>query len=166
MLQKWKYLPGLAVFAIIGFIAFFFYNKYALAPNIDFNKINLADTAGQTVRFADFRGKKVIVCFSASWCPNCLVELKEINAIKADQLKDVEVIVISDESLETINSFRDRTGYPFTFLKLQQSFGQIGINSIPTSYLVNRKQEVKKETVGYINWADASTSEHMKKLMD
>jgi hypothetical protein len=49
---------------------------------------------------------------------------------------------------------------------MNQSFNQIGIHSIPTSYVLNREQEVKKETVGYIDWKDASTREHLKKLMD
>jgi peroxiredoxin len=163
MNQKWI---APIVLLVVALIAFFFYNKYAVAPAIDFKKISLLDLQGKPLKFESFKGKKIIVCFSASWCPNCLSELMEINEVKDAQLKDVEVLVISDESLEKIQVFRERTGYPFTFLKLEQSFKQIGINAIPTSYLVNSKQEVKKETVGYVNWADPATSEHMKKLLD
>ena len=163
MSKKW--IPPL-ILIIIALIAFFFYNKYAVAPTVDFKKLNLLDLKGQPLNFESFTGKKAIVCFSASWCGPCLNELKEINEIKDLQLKDIEVIMISDEPIEKIQAFRDYTQYPFTFLKLVQSFNQIGINSIPVSYLMNSKQEVKKETVGYINWADPSTSEHMKKLME
>ncbi len=166
MNQIMKYIPGLAVLLIVGCIAFYFYNRYSVAPTIQFDQISLSDINGKPLKFKDFTGKKTIVCFSASWCPNCLEELREINRIKESELADIDVIVISDEPLEKISSFRDRTQYPFIFLKLQTSFNQIGINSIPTSYLLNSKQEVKKETVGYLNWGDASTRAHLKKLMD
>jgi thiol-disulfide isomerase/thioredoxin len=155
------------IIALIGiFIAFYFYNKYNSAPSIDFNKLPLSDLNEQPVKFETFKGKKLVVCFSASWCPNCLDEMREMNDIKDTQLSDVEVIIISDEPLEKIMSWKSRTDYPFTFLKLNQGFNDIGIFSIPTSYIVNTKLEVKKETVGYIDWKDASTAEHLKKLME
>jgi len=163
MNKKWIY-PLSAI--ILGLIVFFFYNRYRVAPSIDFNKISLVNMNQEEVPFAAFNGKKKIVCFSASWCPNCLHELKEINDIKVSDLNDVEVIVISDEAIEKIKAFKDKKQYSFTFLKMKQAFSEVGINSIPTSYLVNGRQEVKKETVGYIDWKDASALAHMKKLLE
>ncbi len=163
MSRKWVFPLGLI---IVILIAFFFYNRYAVAPSIDFNRLSLVDLKGEPVKFSDLGGKKTIVCFSASWCPNCLTELRDINAVKASELSDVQVLVISDEPLEVINAFAERTAYPFTFLKLGQQFAQIGINAIPTSYLLNSSQHVKKETVGFIDWKDPSACEHMKTLMD
>ena len=152
--------------AIAGFIGFYFYNKYNNAPKIDFNKLSLFDLNQQPVKFESFKGKKLVVCFSASWCPNCLDEMREINDIKNVELSDVDVVIISDESLEKIMSWKERTDYPFTFLKMNGNFNDIGIFSIPTSYIVNTKLEVKKETVGYLDWKDPSTVEHLKKLME
>lgn len=161
-----KKITTLIFILITLFVIFYFYNKYNVAPSIDFNKLNLTDLNEQPVNFNLFKGKKLVVCFSASWCPNCLVELKELNTIKPINLNDVEVIVISDEPIEKITSFKEKTNYPFTFLKLKQSFNQIGIFSIPTSYILNTNLEVKKETVGYLDWKDPSTAEHLKKLME
>ncbi|MDP1802773.1 MAG: TlpA disulfide reductase family protein [Bacteroidota bacterium] len=163
MNKKWT---GIIILVIGAFIAFYFYNKYKTAPTIDFNKLNLSDLNGNPVKFSSFKGKKIVVSFSASWCPNCLEEMREMNDIKDTKLSDVEVIIISDEPLEKIMSWKSRKGYPFTFLKLEQGFNDIGIFSIPTSYIVNTKLEVKKEEVGYIDWKDESTAEHLKKLME
>jgi hypothetical protein len=49
---------------------------------------------------------------------------------------------------------------------LKQPFSVIGINSIPTSYLVNRKGVIVKQKVGYIDWEDPSTSNYMLGLME
>ena len=58
-------------------------------------------------------------------------------------------------------SFKDQKGYPFTFLKLNNAFGNIGIASIPTTYLLNTKGEIVYNKVGYIDWEDESTINHL-----
>ena len=163
MNKKWI---SAIILVIAAFIGFYFYNKYNSAPSIDFNKLSLFDLNQQPVKFESFKGKKLVVCFSASWCPNCLDEMREINDIKNDKLSDVEVVIISDEPLEKIMSWKERTDYPFTFLKMNAGFNSVGIFSIPTSYIVNTNLEVKKETVGYLDWTDASTVEDLKELME
>jgi peroxiredoxin len=163
MNKKWLF-PGCLILVLC--VAFYMYNKYHVAPGIQFNELSLSDLNGQPVKLESFKGKKLAVCFSASWCPNCLEELKDISSVKDKDYNDVEVIVISDEPLEKIIDFKERKGYPFTFLKLNQPFNAIGIYSIPTSYVINTKFEVMKESVGYVNWSDPSTAQHLKKLME
>lgn len=90
--------------------------------------------------------------------------MQEINKIKSTDLKDVEVVCITDESLEHLTAFKEAKGYPFLFLKLKKHFPDIGINSIPVTYIVNQKLEVVKEVLGYIQWDDPSTLNHIKSL--
>lgn len=163
MNNKLKYLI-IALLVVLAVI--YFYNKYRVAPGLDFNKFTLTDINGQPVKIESFKGKKIILEFGASWCGNCLSEMKGLNAVKDSELNDVEVICISDEPLETIQAFRERKGYPFTFLKLAQSFPSVGINSIPTNYILDTQLKVKYEKVGEIDWKDPSTLEHLKKLME
>ena len=163
MSKKWGYPAGLIIAALL---AFFIYQKYRIAPALNLNALKLLDLNEEAVSLESFRGKKIVVCFSASWCGNCREELNTLASIKEKELSDVEVIVISDESIEKVKQFKEKSAYPFTFLKMLSSFNQIGINSIPTSYIVNTTFEIKKETVGYLNWKDPSTLQHLKKLME
>ena len=163
MNKKWT---SLLILVIAGFVGFYFYDKYHNAPSMDFNKLVLTDLQDQPVKWESFKGKKILVSFGASWCPNCLDEMKELNDIKEVTLRDVEIIIISDEPLEKIMSLKERTDYPFTFLKMKQDFNSICIFSIPTSYIVNTKLEIKQETVGYLDWKDAETAEHLVNLMN
>jgi peroxiredoxin len=163
MNNKLKYL----VIAILGaLLIIYFYNKYRVAPGLDLSKLSLTDLDGKPVKIENFKGRKIILTFGASWCGNCISEMKVLNSIKDTELRDVEIICVSDEPLETIRSFRERKAYPFTFLKLDQSFQSIGINSIPTNYILNNDLDVKYEKVGEIDWKDFSTREHLKKIMD
>lgn len=156
----------IALVAILSLVAFYFYKKYNVPPSIDFTKIELYDLDTNKINFNTYKGKKIIVSFGASWCPNCIDELNTLKKIKDKDLSDVEIICISDEDFETIDSWRKRKEYPFTFLKLNASFNSVNVFSIPTTYIVNTKLVVKDETVGYINWEDASTVGHLKKLME
>ena len=163
MNKKWI---SIIILVIGAFIAFYYYDKYNSAPTIDFDKLKLSDLNGNPVKFTAFTGPPLVFRFSASWCPNCLEEMRAMNDIKDVKLSDVEVVIISDEPIEKIMSWKTRTDYPFTFLKLNTGFKDIGSFSIPTSYIVNTALEVKREEVGYIDWKDESTVEHLKKLME
>jgi cytochrome c biogenesis protein CcmG/thiol:disulfide interchange protein DsbE len=156
------------IFAIFGLVlalvVMYYYKKYKVAPTIDLNKLEIVDENGQPFNISGLKGKKLIVSFYASWCGNCLEELQEINKIKNTELNDIEVVCITDESLEKLRSFKEKKGYPFLFLKLKKQFPEIGINSIPVTYIVNQKLEVVKEVLGYIQWNDPSTLNHIKSL--
>lgn len=149
---------------ILAFIVFYFYNKYKMVPSIDIQKLEIVNEFGQPFNINNLKGQKLIISFYASWCGNCLDEMKDINKIKKTELKDIEVICITDESLEKLTAFKEAKGYPFLFLKLKKQFPEIGINSIPVTYIVNQKMEVVKEVLGFIQWDDPSTLKHIKSL--
>lgn len=163
MSKKTTYI--VLVLAILGVIGLYFFNKYNVAPAIDIAKLEVVDQDTSQFNIASLKGKKVIVCFYASWCPNCIDELKIINSIKEQKLEGIEILAITDESIEKLVSFKTKTQYPFTFLTLTTNFSDIGIVSIPTTYLLNTKGEVVYNKVGYIDWEDESTISHLKSIM-
>lgn len=163
--MKAKQIYIILILAALSALGFYFYQKYKVAPSIDISKIEVVDRDTNRFDISSLKGRKVIVSFYASWCPNCLVELKEINAVKDSRLADVTVLCVTDESIEKMVSFQERTGYPFTFVTLVSNFQAYGIHSIPTTYLLNTKGEVVYDNVGYIDWKDESTCEHLKSLM-
>jgi len=163
MNTKWTYV---FLFLITMVSAIFFYQKYRKAPAIKFDQLQLSDLEAKPFSFESLFGKKTIVSFGASWCGNCIDELNALKELQENELKDVQVIVISDESTERIIRFRDSLEYPFIFLRSDQSFSGLGINSLPTSYLLNKNLQVKEEKMGEMNWSDASNRAHFLKLME
>ena len=115
---------------------------------------------------ANFKGRKTILCFSASWCGPCRHELKTIGKIKSTELADVQVLVISDEEPAQVDLFAQSLHPDFVVLKLAKPFADLGIYSIPTTYLLDKNFDVKKESVGYVDWSDPSTLAHLKALLD
>jgi hypothetical protein len=84
----------------------------------------------------------------------------------SEHLGDVEVVVIGEESHDKLRLLRDLGNYPFRFLKLDQPFNAIGIHTIPTTYLINDKGEIRKKITGSIDWLDNSTREHLLRTLE
>lgn len=164
MSKKTTYI--ILIVSILGVIGLYYYNKYNVAPTIDIAKLDVVDQDTNKFDMASLKGKKVIVSFYASWCPNCIEELKILNSIKNQKLADIDVLAVTDESIEKLVAFKNKTQYPFTFLTITGQFPEIGINSIPVTYLLNTKGEIVYNNVGYVEWNDESTLEHLKGLME
>ena len=164
MTKKTTYI--ILAIAILAIIGMYFYNKYKVAPTIQVDKLEILNEDTTKFEISSLKGKKVIISFYGSWCPNCLEELEILNSIKNEKLNDIEILAITDESMEKLTSFKNKKQYPFTFLKLNASFPEIGIASIPTTYLLNTKGEIVYNKVGYIQWDDESNLNHLKSLME
>ncbi len=163
MNKKIFYIIFFAITCIIGLIIF---NKYRVAPTINISQLDLTDQNAQKFDINSLKGKKIILSFYASWCPNCIEELSVLHKIKKQKLSDIEVVAVTDESLEKLIVFKNKKQYPFTFLKLTSSFSSFGIASIPTTYLINTKGDIVYNKVGYIHWDDESNLNHLKTLME
>ena len=164
MTKKTTYI--ILVVTILAVAGMYFYNKYNVAPKIDVTALTVVDQNDTKFDIASLKGKKVILSFYASWCPPCREELKALAKIKNQKLAGYEILAITDESLEKLMEFKNRTQYPFTFLALTKIFSDIGINSIPTTYLLNAKGEIVYNNVGFIDWEDESTFQHLTSLME
>jgi len=161
MNNKWLTAAALSVILIV---LFFLYQKYRVAPSISFAQLQLVDLADKKAD-AIVRGNPRIITFGASWCSSCISELNALKDLSGSALNNVEVIVISDEPQDVIERFRAAKQYPFTFLRMTKKFGQVGINTLPTTYFVNGNGEIKKETVGLIRWDDNYTVNHLLHLL-
>ena len=63
--------------------------KYAadmLAKGSAAPDFTLEDITGRTVNLSDFKGRKVVLQFWASWCPDCRAEVPHIKALQANSL--------------------------------------------------------------------------------
>jgi thiol-disulfide isomerase/thioredoxin len=161
-----KKIIVMALIAILLLLGMYLYKKFNVAPSINFEALELYDLDTNRVTFKNLKGKKLIVSFGASWCPNCIDELNTLKKIKDTQLKEVEIICISDEDFEVIKYWKEKKQYPFTFLKLNSGFNSVGVYSIPTTYIFDTKLQLKLQEVGFIDWEDVDVAKSMVELME
>lgn len=126
---------------------------------------------GQTIRLSDYKGKKVILNFWATWCPPCRAEMPYLeNYYKTKAKKqNVEIIAVNltnaergSKKLETVKSFTDEYGLTFP-IPLDKT-GGIGNTyqtiTIPTSYMINSKGIIHEKIIGPMD------EEMIKKLVN
>ncbi|HXD92294.1 MAG TPA: TlpA disulfide reductase family protein [Bacteroidia bacterium] len=152
MIKKF-WIPGLVALVLI-LVLLYQYKKYRVAPKQDIVSMVCNDTLGSPVNISSFKNKKIILTFFGTWCKDCLLEMKQLDEAMKNNLKDVQVIAISDEPMEKITHFAQHKKYNYTFLQLPKPFSSIDIYAIPVTYLINTKGEVIYSKVGAINWKD------------
>lgn len=146
-------------------LVFFLYNRYRVAPELDISDLKIVSTAGERVDMNDFTGRPLIVSFAASWCGPCRKEINDMKKVEKELKDAANLLVISDERIETIQAFSAEAGDAFMFAQLATPFSALGIRSIPTTYLVNGKGKIVKKHTGYIDWSDPSARAHYLALM-
>ena len=118
--------------------------KNQVAP--DFELATLTDV---TVRLSDYRGKKVILNFWASWCPPCRVEMPHMENYYEENkgAENVEIIAVNmtkterggDDKIERVEEFVNDN--KLTFPILLDETGEVmklyQIMAYPTTYIIN-----------------------------
>jgi thiol-disulfide isomerase/thioredoxin len=123
------------------------------------------DLDNNEVDLSFFRGKKILINYWATWCGPCIQEMPSL--LKAQELlKDENYIflLVSDESMQKISTFKNRKKFNFTYLKSSVSLGSMGIYSLPTTYIFNEKGEKVNKIVGAVDWNSNRMIKKLKSL--
>ena len=115
-------------------------------PNFTFET---ADTQQKTP--ADFKGKKTVYVAWASWCPDCQKQLPEIQKVYEKYKGNIHFVMLDmlDSKRETKEradqyiSEKDYT-FPYYYDTDERAADILHVQSIPTIYLVDKNQKVKK----------------------
>lgn len=114
---------------------------------------------GEAVRLSDYKGKKVILNFWATWCPPCRAEMPDMQKYYDEQAEgeNVEILAVNlttaDKGMDKINAFVEE--FSLTFPVPMDTEGDIGdlyqAASIPTSYMIDTEGRVQQKIVGPMN---------------
>lgn len=121
-------------------------------PAVDFN---LTALAGGAVKLSDYRGKKVILNFWATWCPPCKAEMPHMqNFYEKNKDKGVEILAVnltdSENGYDKIEQFVEDYGLTFP-IPLDKN-GELGALyrafTIPTTYFIDSNGIIAKKIIG------------------
>jgi peroxiredoxin len=106
---------------------------------------------GQTMKLSEFKGKRVVLDFWATWCPPCRQEIPHfIRLFDQTSRDDLVIVGISDEAPATLRSFVTKNGmnYPIASAKnLPPPYNSL--QYIPTTFFIDRKGVLETIAVGY-----------------
>lgn len=131
------------------------------APSFSLTNLN-----GETVNIEDFKGKKVLLNFWATWCPPCKKEMPDMeNLYKEYKDKDFVVLGINmthtEKSEEVVSAFvkEYRLSFPILMDKNGEVSYQYELLSYPTTYFIDSDGVIRSKVVGELS------KEHMYREM-
>lgn len=114
--------------------------------------------AGETVSLEDYKGKKILLNFWATWCPPCKAEMPDMEELY-NEYKDEDFVVlavnatISEKSRKDVESFVN--DYQLTFPILLDEKGTVAaeyeILSYPSTYFIDSDGVVRNKIVGALS---------------
>ncbi|WP_368775066.1 TlpA disulfide reductase family protein [Bacillus aerius] len=101
---------------------------------------------GKTASLSDYRGKKVLLNFWATWCKPCRTEMPDLNAIRSEN-DQVEVLAVNltntEKSVDHVASFIDELKVSFPVLLDQKGIqARYQVLSYPTTYILDEKGRI------------------------
>ncbi|GIN97687.1 thiol:disulfide interchange protein tlpA [Siminovitchia terrae] len=121
-----------------------------MAPDFELVTLN-----GETVKLSDYRGKKVILNFWATWCPPCRAEMPHMqNFYEQNKDNGIEIVAVNltkmDKGRMEIDKFVKEYGLTFD-IPLDEE-GDIGMQyqafTIPTSYIIDTNGKIASKVIG------------------
>jgi peroxiredoxin len=112
---------------------------------------SLKSLDGRTVSLADFKGKRVLLHFWATWCGVCRQEHGALNAVEHGLSKDEVLlsIVADSDDPEAVRRYvaSEHIGYP-VLLADERVVQAYKVSAFPTNYFVNADGAISGTTVG------------------
>lgn len=118
-------------------------NDFFTAPSIDVFQIATVKLDKSSYSLKDIKDKHLIINIWATWCAPCIKEMPYLTSLE-DRLNKEEwqLVLISDEELEKIISFKEKREIKLEMLKATESLSAVGIKAYPTTYVIDKNDQV------------------------
>lgn len=121
------------------------------------------------VSLAQYRGKVVYLDFWASWCAPCLKAIPEIEAIRKELAgEDFQVVAVNlDQQTKKALRFLEKNpiGYPSASDPKGRLPKQFGVDTMPTSYLIDGEGVIRHVHRGFQRGDGAKLRAEIRKLL-
>jgi len=145
---------GLQIVAVLGLwfaIGAYQTRRHAGAGGAPAPDFALTDLSGRRVSLHDFRNRKVILHFFATWCGVCKAELPSVRRVQASLDEDEVLLAIAADSddPEALRRFAAEHDlrYPI-LLASREVLSAFAVDRYPTNYYLNGDGSVSSSTVG------------------
>ena len=136
-------------------------------------EFSLKDQYGNSHSLSKYKGKTVLLIFWATWCPDCLEELPDIERLykeyKQGKNKDIVILGINtpNREIETdikgITAFMKKNNYTFPTLMDEDGkvFESYDIRTYPTTYFIDRNGKISRCIKEIMHYDDMKKSIEM-----
>jgi len=138
-------------------------NKEKPQLNTETYNWQLQDLQGNTILFENLKNKVVFINLWATWCPPCIAELPDLQKLYNQYGDKVTFLFISNEDPAVISAFLEKRDFDIpAYIPVSQYPADFETNSIPTSFLIDKKGKIVIDKKGVAKW----NSKRIKSVLD
>ena len=148
-----------------------------LVPNnkIELPQFSYKDLRGQERQIENFKGKKIILNFWATWCGPCKEEFPVMANIVAKS-DDIYLVAISnDENRKDVDKYLKKMKKDFPSLKNAKvifshdkykeiSSELFNVLRLPETFIIDTEFNIVKKVIGSSQWLDGSMEKYLNTL--
>ena len=122
----------------------------------------LKNLAGETIKLSDYRGKKIMLNFWATWCPPCKEEMPDMEKFYQQADEDVVILAVNIDPQYNVEEFTTKMGTTFPILLDEKDDvnTMYQVLTIPTTYFIDAEGIVRHK------YLTAMTEEIMQQYID
>jgi thiol-disulfide isomerase/thioredoxin len=124
---------------------------------------------GKPLRLTELRNRPLIVDFWATWCGPCRASMPHLSSMQSRYEKQGLAVIgmsVDDGGPQNVRKFANQLGVKFTLAmandEILDAYGPI--RSIPTTFFINRKGDIVRRVVGYID--GETMDDYVKEILE
>ena len=128
-------------------------------------KTSFIDLYDNNLDLSEYKKGKIVINYWATWCAPCIKEMPSMK--RAEEILEeygYTFLLVSDETVSKISSFKNEWNFDLNFLKSTKSFESLGVYAMPTSYIFDANGQLIETIVGAIEWDSEEMINKLKML--
>ncbi|WP_342026115.1 TlpA disulfide reductase family protein [Cytobacillus pseudoceanisediminis] len=107
----------------------------------------LKNLQGETVKLSDYKGKKVMLNFWATWCPPCKAEMPDIQKFYTQKGNQVAILAVNIDPQSDVAGFAEemRVNFPILLDVDEKVSNAYQIMTIPTTFFIDEEGIIRNK---------------------
>lgn len=121
------------------------------------------DLEGNPIELSDYKGKRVLLNYWATWCRPCIEEMPDMEKAQTILKQDNYVFLFaSDQSVDKINKFKEARGFQLEFIKFNGIYAEENVSALPATFIYNEVGEQVLRFDGGLKWDSPEMIEKLR----
>lgn len=127
----------------------------------------LIDLEGNEINLSNSKNEVILINVWATWCPPCIAEMPSLQELYNDYKDQVDFYFVANDKPEAVKKFLAKHKYNFpVFMQASNAPNQLQSNSLPTTFLIDKKGNIVVSKTGAANWNSSSFRAKLDDLLN